>query len=177
VFAYDLSTGVEDLLAGGPGGQTVGDISGDRAVYSDTTANGGSGGVFLFTFKSGSSSGLPLGCDPALTDLVDGPTTLAMNTMRAVYARGTFDTIAGRNYYLCIENGLPDGSRRAKNVIAAVDGAIVITPSDFQPHTNPPRYVATQLTFERRGWAASHEWDAALFQNGATIAVSVRVSK
>jgi TolB protein len=177
VFAYDLSTGVEDLLAGGPGGQTVGDISGDRAVYNSSTANGGTGGVFLFTFKSGTSSGLPLGCDPALTDIVDGPTTMTMNTTRPVYARGTFDSITGRNYYLCIENGLPDGSRRAKNVITAVDGAIVITPSDFQPHANPPRYVATPLSFERRGWAASHEWDAALFEIGTTIAVSVRVAK
>ena len=92
---------------------------------------------------------------------------------------------AGKTYYLCVENGAPDGSRRSGQIMATVDNAIALTPADFTPENDPPSQVATQLLLDRGhgrghdgGPNAEHSWLAALFgQPGSTIAVSIRVAK
>ena len=82
---------------------------------------------------------------------------------------------------MCIENGRPDGSQRAAQVIAAVDGWPVLSPADFRPEKTPPHFVAAKLVLERRDdkkhAAANHAWDVALFQMNTTISISIRVAK
>lgn len=187
VYTYDLATGAEDLLAGGAGSQSTGDISGNRVVYNNRDAAGNET-VFLFTFNDPPPSDLPVGCDPAKTDLVDGPTALSELSRRPVVGRGDFSSAAHRTYYVCVENGKPDGSAKSANVIVTVDGRVVLTPSDFQPRANPPTHVAAQLDLEQLrhwywGWwrrhdASAHQWAASLFASpGSTISVSIRVAK
>lgn len=148
VWSLDLATGIQDLLAGGPGSQSAGDVSGTRAVYSSTDAIGANGSVWLFTFAGGTIDPLPVGCDPAKTNLVDGPTGLHQVTHRPVYAHHRFTSQPGKTYYLCVDNGLADGSQRSSHVVAAVDGRLVLTPSDFKPDANPPRHVAAKLDLD-----------------------------
>jgi beta propeller repeat protein len=187
VYSLDLTTNVEALLAGGPGSETVGDISGNRVVYSSTDAAGGNGVVYLFTYTvTTPPSDLPFGCDPAKTDLVDGPTTLTETSRRPVYASHRFSAQTGKTYYICVDNGKPDGSMRSAHVLAAVDNAMVLSPADFKPEKDPPRHVAEKLWIgkDRHGrdhgppHLDPHQWDAALFASGnATISVSIRVAK
>lgn len=148
VWLRDLSTGVEDLLAGGPGSQQVGGISDSRVVYSSTDASGNTT-VWLFTIATPPPDPLPPGCDPAKTNLVDGPVTLSEPTRRPVYAHHKFSAPAtGKTYYLCVDNGKPDGSQRSAHVIAAVDGDVLLRPADFKPAANPPRHVAVAIDFD-----------------------------
>jgi beta propeller repeat protein len=182
LYSYDLSTGVEALLAGGAGNQATGDISGNRVVYSSTNASGGSSGVYLYTYVATPVSDLPPGCDPAKTDLLQGPTSLNQISKRPIYGQGRFETAPGKTYYLCVENGLANGTRRSGQVIAAIDGGVVLTPADFRP--TPPRFVSAQLVLEaRRGIPnhadpkTPHQWDVALFQVDTTISVTIRVAK
>ncbi len=201
VYSYDLGTATESPLITSPSvDETVGDLDGDRLVYATST-----GGVFLYTFPGVQPSNLPVGCDPAKTDLVDGPQVLTQTTRRPVYGSHKFQTQTGRTYYLCIDNGKPDGSQRSGQVMAAVDNGVVLSPADFKPQQDPPRHVAAALNFQldrrNRGVGqhgddrhgeddggehggkvganvSQHEWDVALF--GApptTIAVSIRVAK
>jgi beta propeller repeat protein len=149
VWSLDLSTGVEDILAGGPGSQTVGDVSDTRAVYSSTDATGANDSVWLFTFAGGSIDPLPVGCDPAKTNLVQGPVPLHETTRRPVWAHRKFTSVPGKTYYICVDNGKPDGSERSSHVVAAVDGHLALTPADFQPANNPPKHVAAKLDLDR----------------------------
>ena len=181
VYSYDLSTGVEDLLAGGAGSQTTGDISGNRVVYGSRDA-AGNDSVYLFTYAGPPPGDLPVGCDPAKTDLVDGPTALTETSRRPAVARRGFSATRGRTYYVCVDNGETDGSARSGHVIVTVDGHAVLTPSDFQPEANPPAHVAARLTLDqlRRVWHFddAHQWAASLFASqGSTVRISIRVAK
>ncbi|MDB4968395.1 MAG: domain containing protein [Myxococcales bacterium] len=182
LYTCDLATGVESLLVGGAGNQATGDISGNRVVYSSTDANGGSSGVFLFTFIATPVNDIPVGCDPSKTDLVKAPTQLVQNARRPVYASGQFENAAGKTYYLCVENGLANGTRRSASVLAAVDGGVVLSPADFKPEKSPPRFVTAKLTLDPRSSRVPksnvlHQWDVALFQADTTISISIRVAK
>jgi beta propeller repeat protein len=182
IYSYDLTTAAEAKVLGAAGvDETLGDIDGDRLVYQ--TSNGA---VFVFTFSGVVPGDLPFGCDPAQTDPVGGAVSMTQQTRRPVYASRNFQTQTGKTYYLCVDNGAADGSRRSGQVMVAVDNGMVLTPAAFKPEKNPPRHVAVQLDFDRghgRGGDDSvpitkHEWDAALFgQAGSTISVSIRVAK
>jgi beta propeller repeat protein len=208
VWMFDFAANTDNLLAGGPGSQTTGDISGTRVVYNSTDATGANGTVWMLTLAGDDSHDLlPPGCDPAKTKLVDGPVALSQTRRRPVYAHDKFAVTPGRKYYLCVDNGKPDRSQRSSHVLAAVDGNVVLTPSDFKPDQNPPRHVAAAIDFDhRRGDDHDdcaedhharhsrglevmrplgdehdcnvHHWDAALFaQPGTSIAVSIRVAQ
>jgi len=205
IYSYDLTAKTETLIVGTAGvDETLGDIDGDRVVYQTST-----GGVFVFTFTATTPpppppppSSLPFGCDPANTNLVAGPTSSTEPTMRPVYAGGSFNTLAGKSYYLCVMDGRADGSGRTAQVIVTVDGGIVLTPADFMPEKNPPAAVAVKLSLTNfLRWlgngddrddhgrcdhgkldpapqATKHQWASALFgPAGSTIAVSIRVAK
>jgi beta propeller repeat protein len=186
VYSVDIATGIESLIAGGAGSQTVGDISGNRIVYSSTDANGANGAVYVFTLSGPPASDLPPGCDPAKTDLVaNTTTTLTQSARRPVYANKTFQAQVGSTYYLCVDNGRADGSQRTTHILGAVDNALVLMPSDFRPEKDPQRHVAQKLAIGAdyshghapRG-TLTHRWDAALFaDSNATITVSIRVAK
>jgi beta propeller repeat protein len=190
VYAFDLTTGVEDLLAGGPGDQYLADLDGGRVVYTSNAS--GAEAVYVFTYASQPPPppNLPPGCDPAKSDLVDGPVTLTLTTPRPVYAAHNFKADATRTYYMCVENGKPDGSERSAHVLAAVDDRIVLTPHDFKPANNPPHWVATKLRLDdddddddddhcgHHHGRHQHVWAAAMFAKPTTtIKVSIRVSK
>jgi len=185
IYAYDLTTHAESKVLGQAGvDETLGDLDGDRLVYQTST-----GAVFAFTFAGGVTSDLPFGCDPDKTDLVDGPVTSTQPSRRPVYSGHGFATTAGKTYYVCVDDGAADGSRRTSQVIVAVDNGVVLTPADFQPEKNPPKHVAVALQLDRLhgrfhdgddgdGTTGAHKWSAALFgQPGSTIAVSIRVAK
>lgn len=180
VYSYDLTTGSEALLAGGPGSQSTGDISGDRVVYSGPDA-AGNDAVWLFTYAGAPPDPLPEGCDPAKTDLVDGPVSLSEPARRPVGTVQHFAATAGRRYFVCVENGLPDGTERSSHVIVTVDGEVVLTPSDFKPNANPPAHVAQALDLDHEAQNhknGQHEWAASLFaQPDTTVRVSIRVAK
>jgi len=201
IYSYDLGAKTETKILGAAGvDETLGDIDGDRVVYQTST-----GGVFVFTFAGPPPSNLPIGCDPAKTDLVDGPISSMQPTKRPVYASHSFTTQAGKTYYVCVDNGAADGSHRTGQVMVTVDNGIVLTPADFKPDTNPPAHVSAKLSlglfehFQEHGFGhcdgdddddghgrgrhddprtSKHAWASALFGNaGSTIAVSIRVAK
>jgi TolB protein len=198
IYSYDLTTKAETKIIGTTGvDETLGDIDGDRLVYQTST-----GGVFLYLFAAPPPppSGLPFGCDPDKTDLVDGPTTSTQPSSRPVYAGRTFSTVAGKTYYVCIDDGNAAGAHRTSSVLVTVDNGIVLTPADFKPENNPPRHVAAKLAVgylehdhgrdDRGGHCTQHDrdhiqphdtkhaWSSALFGlAGSTIAVSIRVAK
>jgi TolB protein len=180
IYSFDVATGTETALVATRGlDESTGDIDGNRLVYSNANGN-----VFVYTYPGAAPSDLPLGCDPSRTDLVVAPQTLTQLTKRPVYASGAFVSQAGRTYYLCVDNGKPDGSQRGSQILAAVDNGVVLSPGDFMPQKDPPKHVATKLTLtlDRRGRDASagsqHAFDVALFsQPISTITVSIRVAK
>jgi beta propeller repeat protein len=184
IYSLDLTTKVETKIIGAAGtDETLGDIDGDRVVYQSSA-----GGVFVFTFGGVTPSDMPFGCDPAKTNLVDGPVASTQVSRRPVYSSHKFTAQPGKNYYVCVENGAPDGSGRSGQVMVVVDNGVVLTPADFKPQNNPPHYVAAPLWQLNRNhgrndddWRQTsngHEWDAALFGNpGSTISVSIRVAK
>jgi beta propeller repeat protein len=185
IYSYDLTAHVETKIIGQAGvDETLGDIDGDRVVYQTST-----GGVFVFTFASVAPSDLPPGCDPAKSDLVDSTVTMTQASRRPVYASRSFQTQAGKTYYVCVDDGAANGANRSSQVMITVDSGIVATPADFQPQKNPPAHVAFKLEFDSdhgRGHdpqsppppSSTHEWDGGLFgQPGSTIAVSIRVAK
>jgi beta propeller repeat protein len=183
IYGYDLTSKSEAKVLGQAGvDETLGDLDGDRVVYQTSA-----GAVFVFTFGGVVPSDLPIGCDPAKTDPVDGAVTLTEPTRRPVYASRKFQTLAGKTYYVCVDNGAADGSHRSGQIMVTVDNGLVLTPADFKPEKNPPRHVAVALQLDRthgRGHddtvpppAGTHEWDAALFAQGGTITVSIRVAK
>jgi beta propeller repeat protein len=189
IYSYDLTLKTETKIVGTAGlDETLGDIDGDRVVYGT-----GAGAVYLYTFGGAVTSDLPPGCDPAKTDLVDSAVSSSQPTKRPVYSSRKFQTLAGKTYYLCVEDGAADGSHRTSQIMAAVDNGIVLTPADFKPEKSPPHFVAAQLSFDHdhgRGHGGrehqghdddtsnQHEWDAALFgAPGSHITVSIRVAK
>ncbi len=185
LYFYDLTAQTEAKVLGQAGvDETLGDIDGDRVVYQTST-----GGVFVFTFAGTVPDTLPVGCDPAKTDLVDGPVKSTQTTRRPVYSGHAFQTQPGKTYYVCVDDGAADGSHRTSQIMVALDNGMVLTPADFQPEANPPANVAAQLLIDKdhgriRGdsddaaTAGVHKWSAALFgAAGSTIAVSIRVAK
>jgi beta propeller repeat protein len=186
IYSLDLTTKAETKIIGSAGvDETLGDIDGDRVVYQTST-----GGVFVYTFTGAPPSDLPFGCDPAKTNLVDGPIASTQLTKRPIYSSHKFTAAAtGKTYYVCVEDGSADGSHRSAQVMVVVDNGVVLTPADFKPQNSPPHYVAAPLWQLNRNhgrddddWrdhaSTLHEWDAALFGNpGSTISVSIRVAK
>jgi beta propeller repeat protein len=183
IYSYDLTAKTETKIVGSAGlDETLGDIDGDRVVYGT-----GAGAVFLFTFAGAVTPDLPVGCDPAKTDLVDTATGVSQPTKRPVYASKNFQTQSGKSYYLCVEDGSADGSHRTSQIMVAVDNGLVLSPADFKPEKSPPHFVATPLVFDHehgRGHGghddvtSKHAWNAALFgAPGSHITVSIRVAK
>ncbi|HZS37832.1 MAG TPA: hypothetical protein VFF06_13435, partial [Polyangia bacterium] len=207
VYMYDLATGTEDVLIGGAGDQMLADIDGANVVY--TSNETGFESVYLFTISAPPPPPppqYPPGCDPALTDLVGATTTMSKPGHQPVFAGGTFSATAGKQYFVCVENGLADGSKRTAHFIFADDGHVELTPADFKPNANPPRWVAAQLTLGHNGegdddddehgqgchdacdhdghhhqvcTTSTHYWGAALFgaETPAQTKVSIRVHK
>jgi beta propeller repeat protein len=183
LYLYDLATNREEALVTGPGDQFLSDIDGDRVVYTDNAS--GFEQIYLYTFTAGPPPGpaVPEGCDPAKTDVVDGPSTLTRTTHRPAFGAGIFKAESKRTYWACVENGKPDGSQKTTQLVLTVDGRVVMTPSDFRPLHNPPRFVAVKLSFDKKGkWRQMdglHVWAAALFGHKPpnTAAISIRVSK
>jgi hypothetical protein len=114
---------------------------------------------------------------------------------RWAHGRGHFKADPKRSYFICVENGNPDGSDRTSHFWAEVDERLVLTPLDFQPHKNPPAYVAKPLHLDCdhdrdhsddhdhdrddrddrcRG---EHHWEGVLFDGPARVGVSIRVAK
>jgi beta propeller repeat protein len=189
VYAYDLTTGTEQLIAGGAGDQFLADVDGDRVVFTSNAS--GAEQIFLFTFAATPPPPtLPFGCDSAKTTLVQGPTTLTKTGAKPVEAWRHFKADHKHTYYLCVENGLPSGAQRTDDVSAAADWHKVLTPKDFQPANDPPRFVAAKLHLRHphkdddedcdhdHDDDREHFWIAAIFGKApATINVSVRVAK
>jgi beta propeller repeat protein len=200
IRAYDLSTGVEDVLVDGPGDQVLSDIDGGRVVYSSNES--GFEQIYLFEYAStppppppGSK---PRGCDPAFTDLVAGPTVLSKPGKKPVMATGQWNATKGKRYFMCVENGKPDGSLRTGHFLGVADGRVVLTPANFLPHANPPRWVAAEIRLHcgdddddddhcgghghghghGHSCGGKHDWRAMIFSNSAAqAAISIRVAK
>jgi beta propeller repeat protein len=180
IRGYDFATGIEDVLVDGPGDQVLSDIDGHRVVYSSN--ENGYEQIYLFEFAGPPPSPLPLGCDPALTDIVVGPVAIAKPAKKTLVQEGTFSPDPGRTYYMCVENGRPNGTLRASNVVAAADGSVVLTPTDFRPATDPPRWVAGLIRVDE-GWVdrtmgPMHTWQIGfLGLEPVSANVTIRVVK
>jgi beta propeller repeat protein len=193
LYYYDLSTGTESPLVTGAGDQFLSDIDGDRVVYTDNAA--GFEQVFLFTFTVVDPPPppvLPEGCDPAKTNAVGASVQMQHSGWRPTYAGGSFTRQPGKTYWVCVDNGLADGSQRATQFSFEADHRVVLTPSDFRPVANPPQHVAAQI-FDGHGKCNTHglghgdddggdaqvDWTAALFGRNPPIhaTVTIRVSK
>jgi beta propeller repeat protein len=183
LYLYDLTAGTEQLLVGGPGDQFLSDIDGNRVVYTDNSSSFEQ--IMLFTIGTPQPDPppdpLPPGCDPDKTDPVGSPVHMRRTGARPAYASGSFTAEANKTYWVCVENGLPDGSERTAQLLFATDRGVVLTPSDFRPVANPPHWVAAQIIARSRKAMAvgPHDWDAALFGTRMpdTVNVSIRVSK
>jgi TolB protein len=185
LYLYDLATNREEPLVTGTGDQFLSDIDGERVVYTDNASSYEQ--IYLYTFTAAPPPGPapPEGCDPAKTDAVGAPTAMARITARPSYAWGTYTSDPKRTYWVCVENGKPDGSQRTTQLVFSVDNQVVLTPSDFRPTANPPRYVAAKLPTTRTmrsrmfGEGVNHLWAAALFgmKLPNSVTISIRVSK
>ncbi len=145
LYLYDLSTASELPLVTGAGDQFLSDIDGDRVVYTDNSA--GFEQVYLFTFDAPPPPppSLPPGCDPTKTNAVGASVSMTKSGWRPSYAWGEFAPQANKTYWVCVDNGMPDGSQRTTQFLFSVGWDMLLTPSDFRPAANPPRHVATQL--------------------------------
>jgi TolB protein len=190
IWSYDLATNMEDVLVDGPGDQMLSDIDGGRVVY--TSNETGFEQIYLFTLSVQPPPGptLPRGCDPAFTNLIGSPTTISKSVHKIATGKGHFNAVANKTHYMCVENGLPDGTKKTPWVVAAADGKVVLTPADFKPISNPPRWVAAKLWLHdeddehgckhkhRHHNAQLHSWIAALVGHGAaTVKISIRAAK
>jgi beta propeller repeat protein len=177
LYSYTLATSTEEVMVDGAGDQMLSDIDGNRVVY--TSNETGFEQIYLFTIAAPPPSELPVGCDPALTDLVGTPVTIIKNSSKPVIGKGSFVTVPPKRYYMCVENGLPDGSRRSSNVVATVDGVVVLTNNEFRPANNPPRWVAAALNIHDDNPAGGvHNWQVAVVNTTvATLTVSIRSAK
>ena len=191
IYSYDLSTHTEAALVSGPGDQMLSDIDGNRVVYTSNAS--GFESVYLFTITPSSPppTDLPLGCDPAHTDAVSA-ITLTRTGSLPVYGSRSYTAVDGKSYYLCVDNGLADGSERTAQLIATNDGRVALTPADFHPVADPPRQVATQIFLEDNGRGdgphghgahggatMQHLFTAALFglNSPEAVTVTLRVAK
>jgi hypothetical protein len=131
---------------------------------------------------------------------------MTRNGHKAVFANGSFASVAGKTYYVCVDNGLASGAQRTAHFLLAADGSVVLTPADFKPNANPPQFVAAALSFDDQchghgdgddsgddgdgkhdghghehhcGCSGQHLWSASLFgaETPATVSVSIRQSK
>jgi beta propeller repeat protein len=177
IFTYDLSTGIEQSLVTDPGNQFLSDLDGNRVVYtSDQT---GFNQIYLFTLTAPPPPPLPLGCDPARTDEVKS-LRLDRRTLRPVFGDGSFSSVNGRSYFVCVNNGLPDGSDRTSSLLFTVDQQIVLGPDSFKPNSNPPAHVAAPLPLGlHKRPVTTHNFTASLFgpRVPSTVTVTIRVSK
>jgi TolB protein len=190
IWSYDLATNMEDVVVDGPGDQMLSDIDGGRVVY--TSNETGFEQIYLFTSSTPPPPppSLPRGCDPAFTNIVGSPTTITKAVNKIAIGKGTFSAVANKTHYMCIENGLPNGTQKTAWVVAAADGKVVLTPADFKPNSNPPRWVAAKLWLDdeddehgcghkhRHHSGHGHNWQAALVGHpAATVKVSIRAAK
>jgi beta propeller repeat protein len=205
IYLYDIAAAQEQLLVGGSGDQVLADVDGNRIVY--TSNDSGFEQVYLYTVAAiipPPPPDLPFGCDPSKTDLVGSSTAMHRSGHKPAYAWGSFASTAGKDYYVCVDNGKSDGSERTAHFLFAADGSIALTPADFKPNADPPRHVAGKLTLScsdeadddddngacgHDGHCASHShhhrssctnvWGAAMFgaETPASATVSIRVAK
>ena len=197
LYMADIAAGTEDALVTGAGDQFLSDIDGDRVVYTDNSA--GFEQVYLFTFSSDPPPPppkLPPGCDPKKTDLVGSMVSMQRNDLRPVYTHGDFKADPNKTYYVCVENGRPDGSQRTAQFSFEANHRLVLNPSDFRPLNNPPHWVAAEIPTDKQckrrhasmaGMAHGNcqcdpddvAWTAALFARmpPESVNVSIRVSK
>jgi hypothetical protein len=144
VYLYDIAAGREELLVGGPGDQVLASIDGSRIVYT-SNANGFQE-VFMYTLpQTPPPAPLPLGCDPAKTDPVGSSVTMTRTSNAPVFTFGHFDSKPKTDYFVCVDNGLSNGTQETAHFVFAADGTVDLTPADFQPTSSPPRHVAAKL--------------------------------
>ena len=183
IYSYDFTASTEDVIVSGAGDQMLSDIDGNRVVY--TSNDSGFESVYLFTISAPPPPDpLPVGCDPAKTTIV-GSFTLdrtGSSRGRSSYGFGWYAAQPGATYYICVENGKPDGSARTSNLVAVDDFQLVISPIDLRPSMNPPHWVAKQVTSRRSWswWGNFHYYSAALFgrdRAAAHATVSLRKLK
>jgi beta propeller repeat protein len=175
IFSYDLSTRLEQPLVTGPGDQFLSDIDGNRVVYTSNQTSFEQ--IYLFTFSALPPP--PLGCDPTRTDEVTS-LKLDRRTLRPVFGDGSFSSVNGHSYFVCVDNGLPDGSERASSLLFTVDQQIVLGPDSFKPNSNPPAHVAAPLPLGlHKRPVTVHNFTASLFgpRVPSTVTVTIRVSK
>jgi hypothetical protein len=140
--------------------------------------------VYVFTMSTPPTvPALTLGCDPARTDLIGTSVVLTEPAKTPVLANGVLATAAGRTYFVCVENGKPDGTKRTSQFLFNLDSTVVLNADNFAPATNPPEWVAAQMWVEPQVPTSSsgpskHSWSAALFASpGATVTISIRALK
>lgn len=176
IYSYDLSSSREAAMIDGPFDQMLSDIDGSRVVY--TSNEGGFEEIYLFTIAAPPPpSSLPFGCDPTRTDVFDGPVTIVHQTRRPDFAAGTYAPVPGKTMYVCVENGKADGSERANQILVGVDGHVLLTPADFRPLANPPRWVAAEITDGKK--PKTSLWNAVVFGNPvpSTVTITIRIAK
>jgi TolB protein len=193
LYSYNLAQGVEEPLVVGAGDQFLSDIDGNRVVYTSNAS--GFEEVYLFTLDGPPPvHPLPFGCDPELTSEVIAPFDLAVSDRRPVFTSKHFQADSRKSYFVCVENGEPDGSERTAHLLFGVDGRVVLTPADFKPDANPPQHVAAPLVFkpgacdhrdhddptdcDLSAGVGEHLWATALFgPSPAHVHISIRVKK
>jgi beta propeller repeat protein len=161
----DDPTAGEQLLVGGPGDQSRPDLDGNRLVYVANT--GDDTQVRLYALPALTEQ-IPPGCDDSQTTVVGSAVTQTVASRAPLIktAALAFTAEAGKVYYLCIENGLPDGSQRVTKMGANQDGlmAWVIPLTQFGP-IDTPRWLTGTLPALTGG--ASYKWYGA-YQPTAT---------
>ena len=178
IYTYDFTKNVEDVVVSGTGDQMLSDIDGSRVVY--TSNDTGFESVYLFTIAAPPPPDpLPQGCDPALTTLVSSVVLDRSGRNcggRSSYGYGVYSAVPGAQYFMCVENGRPDGSARTSHLVGVDDFQLVVSPADFRPANNPPRWVAKPIT-NRTTRGNFHFYGAALYgrdRSPAHVTVSLR---
>jgi beta propeller repeat protein len=179
IYSYDLSTGIEDMMVGGPGDQMLSDIDGTHVVY--TSNDTGFQQIYLFSIATPPPPppSLPFGCDPSKTDPADVAIVLARPTAKTAFTSRSFNVAQNRDYYLCVQNGIADGSKKTDQMLAVVDGQLVINPSDLKPNNNPPSWVAAKVVDGTTKSATAHSWTVTVYGNRVPSQVTIqpRVAK
>ena len=115
--------------------------------------------------------------DAELVDAEPGPARDNVATDGEYSEDGSHST-----YWVCIENGRPDGSARATQVLFTHDRKVVLTAAQFRPTANPPRYVAARLDAKllRGRWfrtSGQHAWTAAIFARNPPHQSTITIRK
>ena len=179
IYTYDFTKSAEDVMVAGAGDQMLSDIDGNRVVY--TSNDTGFESVYLFTLSAPPPpvDPVPQGCDASLTTQVSSFTIDRSGRGwggRSSYGFGWYVAQPGARYFVCVENGRPDGSARTSRMVAVDDWRVVVSPIDLQPYNNPPHWVAKEVV-NRRTRNNFHFYAAALFgrdQSAAHVTVSLR---